>query len=185
MDMNKFNSRQLQEDGIFVPLCWQWTGEVIGTGDDAPGFLVRGIAAKSVQMRLAEASLAAKQSAQAIKRAKVSGKTEEEIAKAVLEDMHANQIEAAMKYIIEARNMTLDEVPVKTPDQIRAVLNMTFPDMQVAKDADGKPMWTTMKDEDGNDIIVPQFEVVGSTYAGQVIAAAENQRAFLDRRATG
>lgn len=178
MDMSKRNSRQLQEDGIFVPLCDQYTAEPINPGPDAPGFLVRGIAARSVQMRLAEAALAAKQ-------AKKAGKTDDEIATAVLEHMHATQIDAAMKYIIEARNMTIGEVPVKTPDQIRAVLDMTFPDMQVAKDDAGKPILTTMKDDAGKDMMVPKFEMVGSTYAGQVIEAAENQRAFLDRQATG
>ncbi len=79
MDMNKLNSRQLQEDGVFVPLCDQYSGEPIDTGKDAPGFLVRGIAARSVQMRLSEAALAAKQ-------AKKSGKTDEEVTIAVLEN---------------------------------------------------------------------------------------------------
>jgi len=178
MDMNKLNSRQLQEDGVFVPLCDQYSGEPIDTGKDAPGFLVRGIAARSVQMRLAEAALAAKQ-------AKKSGKTDEEVTIAVLEKMHATQIDAAMKYIIEARNMTIGDDPVKTPEQIRAVLDMTFPDMQVAKDDAGKHIMTTMKDDDGKDMVVPKFEMVGVTYAGQVIEAAENQRAFLDKQPTG
>ena len=178
MDMNTRNSRQKQEDGVFVPLCDQWTGEAIGKGKDAPGFLVRGIAARSTQMRLAEAQLAAKQ-------AKKAGKTDDEIATAALENMHATQIDAAMKYIIEARNMTIGEVPVKTPDQIRAVLDMTFPDMQVAKDDDGKQILTTMKDDAGNDMMVPKFEMVGTTYAGQVIEAAENQQGFLDKQPTG
>ena len=178
MDMNKLNSRQKQEDGVFVPLRDQYSGEPINPGPDAPGFLVRGIAARSVQMRLAEAALAAKQ-------AKKAGKTDDEIATAVLENLHATQIDAAMKYIIEARNMTIGEVPVETPDQIRAVLDMTFPDMQVAKDDDGEPILTTMKDDAGKDMMVPKFEMVGTTYAGQVIEAAENQQGFLDKQPTG
>ena len=178
MDMSTRNSRQLQEDGVFVPLCDQYSGEPINPGPDAPGFLVRGIAARSVQMRLAEAALAAKQ-------AKKAGKTDDEIATAVLENMHATQIDAAMKYIIEARNMTIGEVPVTTPDQIRAVLDMTFPDMQVAKDDAGNPILTTMKDDAGKDMMVPKFEMVGTTYAGQVIEAAEKQQGFLDKQPTG
>jgi len=178
MDMNTRNSRQLQEDGVFVPLCDQYTGDPIDPGPKAPGFLVRGIAARSVQMRFAEAALAAKQ-------AKKAGRTDDEVAQAALEKMHAAQIDAAMKYIIDARNMTIGVDPVTTPEQIRAVLDMTFPDMQLAKDDAGKPVMTTMKDDDGNDVTVPKFEIVGMTYAGQVIEAAENQRNFLGRQPTG
>ena len=181
MDMNTRNSRQLQEDGVFVPLCDQYTGEPFDTGPEAPGFLVRGIAARSVQMRLAEAARAAKQA----KKAKKANQSDDELAQAVMENMHATQIDAAMKYIIEARHMTIGGDPVSTPDHIRAVLDMTFPDMQVAKDDDGKMVTTTMKDDDGKDMTVPKFEMVGSTYAGQVIEAAENQRVFLGRQPTG
>ena len=182
MDMNTRNSRQKQEDGVFVPLCDQWTGEAIGKGKDAPGFIVRGIAARSVQMRLAEAALAAKQ-------AKKAGKADDEIATAVLENLHATQIDAAMKYIIEARNMTIGDELVKTEDHIRFVLNGTFPDFQNEKDDKGAPVLITVNIQgpDGKpvDVQTPKLIVVGKTRAQQVIDAAENQQGFLDKQPTG
>ena len=185
MDMNKLNSRQLQEDGVFVPLCDQWTGEAIGKGKDAPGFLVRGIAARSSQARLAEAQLAAKQAAQAV----AAGKGDAESADAYFDQVHKASIETAMKYIIESRNMTIGDTPVTTPDHIRFVLNGTFPDFQVEKDDKGAPVMTTVsiKDLDGKpiDVQAPKLIVVGKTRAQQVIDAAENQQGFLDKQPTG
>jgi len=181
MDMNSLNSRQKQEDGIFMPVCDQYTGEPINPGPKAPGFMVRGVAARSVQMKLAEAQQAAKQAA----KAKKDGKTDDDIISAMLERAHEGHIDAAMKYIIEARNMTIGEEPVTTPEQIRAVLDMNFPDMQIEKDEDGKPMMTAVKGDDGKTVMVPKFEIVGKTWAMQVIAAAEDQRAFLGKRPNG
>lgn len=185
MDMNTRNSRQKQEDGVFVPLCDQWTGEAIKTGKGAPGFLVRGIAARSTQMRLAEAQLAAKQAAQAV----ADGKGEAESADAYFDQVHKATIETAMKYIIEPRNMTLGDEPVTTPDHMREILNMTFPDFQVEKDDKGASVTTTVsiKDKDGKpiDVQTPKLTVVGKTFAQQVIEAAENQQGFLDKQPTG
>lgn len=172
MDISAYNTRQAAEDGVLVTLCDPYTGKVL---EDGAGFMVRGIAARSVQQRLAEAQLAAKQAAQ----------DPDDNMDAVLERLHAGQIEAAMKYIIEARNLTNGDKEVKTEADIRAVLDMTFPDMQIEKDANGKPLSTIVKGKDGKEMSVPQFEVVNKTFAAQVIEAAEDQRAFLSKRSTG
>lgn len=172
MDISAYNTRQAAEDGVFVPLCDPYTGKAI---EGEPGFMVRGIAARSVQQRLAEAQLAAKQARE----------SDDDNMEAVLERLHASQIDAAMKYIIEARNLTNAGKDVKTEGDIRAVLDMTFPDMQIEKGADGKALSTTAKGKDGEEITVPKFEVVNKTFAMQVIEAAENQRAFLPKQPTG
>jgi len=164
MDFAKFDVRKTSEDGIFVPLKHPYTGEALG--DPEPGFFVRGIAARSVQSRLADMHRAAKNQAE-------GGEDET----AVLESLHEKLIDMAMPYIIRANDqMAFDGKPLgDDPALIRAVLDTTFPDMQKVLDADGKVVMH--RDSDGKD--VPEFRMAVNTYAQQVISAAEDGSRFF------
>lgn len=168
MDLSAFNGRKRAEEGVFVPLCHPYTGEPIGNGEDAPGFLVRGSASRSVQSKLAELQKEAE---------KASGGDDEE---AVMESLHKTMIDSAMKYIIAPRNIENEGKAVETEAEIRAVLDMTFPEMKVVTDDNGAPVMTQGKDEDGNTVDIPKFEMANQTFARQVITAAEDGARFLE-----
>lgn len=170
MDLSKYNRRARAEEGVFVGLRDEYTGEPITDGDKQPGFIVRGLAARSVQSRLAEMQRKAA--------ADIEGSGDD--TQAVLERLHENLIESAMSYIVRAQDIEADGAPVgDDAAKIRSVLDMTFPDMQIVKDADGNNVTTTTKDKDGNEVEVPKFELVNEPFAQQVIKAAEDGQRFF------
>lgn len=173
MDMSAFNTRKHAEEGVFLPLRHPFTGDPIGEGDKAPGFLIRGTAARSVQSRIAEMQ----------KKAEDAAGSEDE--QAVMEALHNSMIETAMRYIIEARNIENDGAKVESDEQIREVLDMTFPEMDVVKDATGKTILIPAKDKDGKDTTIPKFELTNKPFAKQVIDAAEDGARFLGQTSAG
>ena len=173
MDFSKFDQRAHAETGVFLALCDPYTKAPIGKGDDAPGFVIRGMAARSTQAKLAELQKAAKDSAG------------EEDAEAAMEMLHQRLIDSAMTYIIEARNIEIEGKPVSGESDIRRVLDMTFPDMQIVKDSDGNTVTTTTKDKDGKAITVPKFDLVNEPFAQQVIKNAENGARFFGKARNG
>lgn len=173
MELSSFNARKRAEDGVFMPLLHPYTKEPIGTGDDAPGFLIRGNAARSVQARMAEMRKKAQDAA---------GGDDEE---AMMEALHKTLIDAAMRYIIEARNIENDGKLVKTEADIRGVLDMTFPEMETVKDPNGNTVMVKAKDKDGNEIEVPRFDLANLPFAKQVIDAAEDGERFLGATSKG
>ncbi|MEX0301951.1 MAG: hypothetical protein AB3N24_05960 [Leisingera sp.] len=166
MDMSVFNTRKRAEEGVFLPLCHPFTGVAIGEGGKAPGFLIRGTAARSVQSRIGEMQKKAQEAADGDE-------------KAVMEALHESMIDTAMRYIIGAQNIENEGVQVEEPDQIRAVLDMTFPEMEIAKDGQGKTIMITSTGEDGKEVTVPKFEMTNKPFAKQVIDAAEDGARFL------
>jgi len=136
MDMSAFDGRKQAEEGVFVALKHPYTGEPFAKGKEAPGFYVRGLAARSVQSRLAEMQREAKQAAE-------DGDDQD----AAMERLHENLIDNAMKYIIRADDaMTHSGQAVgDEPDMIRKVLDSTFPEMRVVKDGAGSPIMQSIK----------------------------------------
>jgi hypothetical protein len=169
MDLSQYNARAKAEAGAFVGLCDPYTGKPIKDDGKQPGFMVRGVASKSVQTRLAEMQRAAKDA------------DDGEDMDAVLERLHRSQIDSAMGYIIRAVDLEHDGKPVDdNQSAIRAILDFTFPDMKVVK---GETVEIT--DDEGNTRKVPKFEIVNKTFAGQVIEAAEDGQRFFGKTAKG
>ncbi|WP_406646854.1 hypothetical protein QEZ52_00275 [Aliisedimentitalea scapharcae] len=173
MDMSVFNGRKRAEDGIFLQLRHPFTDEPIEEKGEPVGFVVRGSAAPSVQARLKEMQK------------KVESADDDEDRDALMEAMHSAQIEGAMPFIISARNMELGDKPVETEEQIREILNMTFPQMDFAKDADGNVRQVVVKDDEGNETRAPQFDITNKTFAQQVIDAAQDGARFLGETSGG
>jgi len=173
MDISKYNARERAEDGVFVGLCDPYTKEPIVDEDgSAPGFVVRGVASKTVQDRLAPMQRKAKEP------------EDEENMKAVLEQLHQSQIETAMGYIVRAENLSIDGKDVGgKASMIRKVLDMTFPDMKIATDENGVQLTTTVTDDKGVARSIPKLEIVNDTFAGQVIRAAEDGARFFGKTA--
>lgn len=176
MDMSQFDGRKKAEEGVFVPLRHPYTDEPFAKGKGAPGFYVRGLAARSVQSRLAEMQRAAKDAVES-----------EEDQDAVMERLHENLIDQALKYIIRADDeMEYDGALVgDDPEMIRKVLNSTFPEMRVVKDEDGSPITHQVKGDDGEMVDVPKFEMANKTFAQQMIEAAEDGSRFFGRTSKG
>lgn len=176
MDMSAFDGRKQAEEGVFEPLRHPYTGKPFATGKDAPGFFVRGLAARSVQSRLAEMQREAKKAVE-------DGDDQD----AAMERLHESLIESAMKYVIRADEaMTHDGQPVGSdPAMIRKVLDSTFPEMRVVKDANGNAVTHQIKDENGEMIDVPKFEMANEPFAQQMIKAAEDGSRFFGKTSTG
>lgn len=192
MDMSAFDGRKRAEEGVFVALKHPYTSEPFAKGKDAPGFYVRGLAARSVQSRLAEMQRAAKQAAE-------DGEDQD----AAMERLHESLIESAMKYIIRADDaMThAGQTVGDNAEMIRKVLDATFPEMRIVKDADGSPVThkvrVEVQDDDGKPIKdekgrtqyeqadVPKFEMANKPFAQQVIEAAEDGSRFFGKTSTG
>jgi hypothetical protein len=176
MDMSAFDGRKQAEEGVFVALKHPYTGEPFAKGKEAPGFYVRGLAARSVQSRLAEMQREAKQAAE-------DGDDQD----AAMERLHENLIDNAMKYIIRADDaMTHSGQAVgDEPDMIRKVLDSTFPEMRVVKDGAGSPIMQSIKGEGGEMIDVPKFEMANEPFAQQVIKAAEDGSRFFGKTSSG
>lgn len=176
MDMSAFDGRKRAEEGVFVALKHPYTKEPFAKGKDAPGFYVRGLAARSVQSRLAEMQRAAKNAVE-------DGEDQD----AAMERLHESLIDAAMKYIIKADDaMTHSGQPVgDNPEMIRKVLDSTFPEMRVVKDADGTAITQRVKGEDGEMIDVPKFEMANRPFAQQMIQAAEDGSRFFGKTSKG
>lgn len=168
MDVSFLNTRKNAEEGIFLPLVHPYTQEPLGEGEKAPGFVIRGEAAPSVQKRVAEMQSNAE-------------KAVSEEQGAILEEMHRSLIDAAMDYIVAAKNLENEGKAVSTPDEIRAVLDMTFPDMGPAVDQNGNALTQETEDEDGKKISVPKFELKNKTFAMQVTQAAADGQRFLGK----
>ena len=172
MDVSFLNSRKNAELGVFMPLCHPYTGVPLGSDDKAPGFLVRGEAAPSVQKRFAEMQ-------------KDAEGADAEDKDAILEKMHNSLIDTALDYIIEPRNLENDGKPVSTDEEIRAVLDMTFPEMGTALDANGLPIMQDVDGKDGETISVPKFELKNTTFAMQVNKFATDGQRFLGEMPKG
>ena len=177
MDFSQFDSRARAEAGVFVPLCDQYGREPINGTDPeagAPGFMVRGTASRSVQSRMAEMARAAKE----------AGDSEEE-QRAAMEKMHADLMDSAERFIIRGVNIEIGGEPVgDNIDRIRAILDMTFPELRVVKDADGNALTTKAKGEDGKEVEIPRFELANLPFAKQVVDAAEDGSRFLGKPAS-
>lgn len=176
MDMSAFDGRKQAEEGVFVALRHPYTDEPFAKGKDAPGFYVRGLAARSVQSRLAEMQRAAKDAVE-------DGEDQD----AAMERLHDSLIDSAMKYIIRADEaMThAGQTVGDNPEMIRKVLDSTFPEMRVVKDADGNPLTQKVKGEDGEMIDVPKFEMANRPFAQQMIQAAEDGSRFFGKTSKG
>ena len=170
MDISAFDMRSRSEEGIFVPLMNPITREPLGSGNDVPGFVVRGAAAKSVQDRLT---------------AMMQNASEEDKKpdQAVMERLHQSMIDTAMGFIIRAENLENGDKPAKDASDYRAILNFTFPDLGAVIDGDGNPVLTKVKNEDGNEIEVPKMELKNWPFAKQIIEAAEDGSRFLGKTA--
>ncbi|WP_425070641.1 hypothetical protein [Sagittula sp. S175] len=170
MDFGQFDQRAKAEAGVMVQLHQPYDKTAKIEDENGPcGFMVRGVAAKSVQERLAALQ-------------KKAGKAKDgEDEQAVLERIHESQIEAAMGYIIEAVNISIAGKPVATAEGIRAVLGMTFPDLRLVQDENGKQIYQSVKNDDGEWVGVPKFEVANDTFAMQVIKAAEDGARFFGK----
>lgn len=154
MDLSAYDARGRAEKGEFMQLADPVTGEPINAEDGKhPGFIVRGLASRSAQRRLGAMLAKMKDEQEAAETA------EDTDGESPLEKAHEALIEQAMDYIVEARNLEVGGEPVKTEDQIRRVLDMTFPQMR-------------RNDDD-------QFEMVNKTFAQQVIEFAEDQAHFF------
>lgn len=172
MDISKkYNVREKAEHGVFMPLCDDYTGEPIEKDPKkAPGFIVRGTASRTVQSRLTE-----------MKR-KPDGADKKEIEKSTLESLHETQVNAAMPYIARAVNIEIDGEDVgDNEDLIRKALDLTYPDLQFVKDEKGETVMTEGKDDSGNTISFPKFEIVNTTFAAQVTIKAGDTRGFLGK----
>lgn len=175
MDLSDYNARAKAEAGTFVGLCDPYTRKPIMSEDGKqPGFMVRGVASKSVQSRLAEMQRAAKEA------------DDGEDMDAVLERLHQSQVDSAMGYIIRAVDMEHNGKPVDANESaIRAVLDFTFPDMKIMKDGKGETITVEVKNDEGKTRKVPKFDIVNKTFAGQVIEAAEDGQRFFGKTAKG
>ena len=186
MDMMAFDGRKKAEQGIFEPLRHPYTGKPFSTGKDAPGFYVRGLAARSVQSRLADMQRKAKTAVE-------SGDDET----AAMERLHEALIEDALKYIIRADDaMEYDGALVgDDPDLIRKVLDSTFPEMRTVKDADGNVVTQKARvpvtDDEGKEtgekeeIDVPKFEMANEPFAQQIGNAAKDGSLFFGKTSKG
>lgn len=168
MDLTKYDARGAAERGVFVALCDPYTGEPIEkNAKKAPGFMVRGMASRTTQSRLAE-----------MQRKPVEADGEQ----AHMEALHDAQIGAAMPYIISAVNIEVDGKEVGDDETlIRKALDLTFPDLQIVRDQDGDPVMVESEDKDGKLRKFPKFEVVNKTFAAQVTDRAGDTKGFLGR----
>ena len=174
MDFSQFDQRGRAEAGVFVQLHDPYDQNKLIADDNGPcGFRIRGMAAQSVQQRLAAMQ----------KKAKKGDKEEDEAA--VMERIQQSQIETAMGYIIEPVNISLAGSLLQGAEGIRRILDMTFPDMRLVKDADGNQVTMRIKGVDGDWVDVPKFEMANETFATQVIKAAEDGSRFFGRTSTG
>lgn len=173
MDFAAFNERKSAEKGLFVVLNHPYEDEPTPLGED--GFFVRGAASETYQAALAEEMFSE------VEADIEEGDSAEKIKKSLETMAHEKDVDAALKLIISANpEMQYDGKPVGSdPEQIRAVLNCTFPEMRVATDDDGKPKMRTVTGKDGEKIEIPQFEQANKTFAAQVIQAAGKRSAFF------
>lgn len=172
MDVSFLNSRKKAEEGVFLALKHPYTDVPLGEGEKAPGFLIRGEASPSAQKRMAEMQ-------------KNAEKADADDQGAVLEEMHKSFIDTALDFIIEARNLENEGKAVSTPDEIRAVLDMTFPEMGATLDENGSPIMQEIKGKDGETISAPKFELKNKTFAMQVNQAASDGQRFLGEMPKG
>jgi len=164
MDFSKFDTRGRSETGARMILCDPDTGEPLGEGDDAPVVIVRGVAARTAQSRLAEMTRKAK-------------KTKGDDA-AAMERLHKTLIDTAMAYVAGMENVEIGGEPVTDVDGYRRLLDLTFPAMDSKRDDDGEPILRDGKDSNGNAIQIPDFELVNTPFAKQIIEFAGDMGNF-------
>jgi len=164
MDFSRFDSRGRSEAGARLILCDPDTGAPLGEGDDAPCVIVRGVAARSAQERLASMTRKAKSAK--------GGDT------ASMERLHKAMIDTAMAYVVRMENIEVEGEAVTDAGGYRKVLDLTFPAMDTKKDEDGEPILRESKDRKGNQIAVPDFELVNRPFANQIIEFAGDMGNF-------
>lgn len=196
MEISHLNSRKRAEEGIFVPMCDTITGEPVdGKGtleDGSPGWMVRGFASKTVQDELTKLSResAKKRAAEKKKAGKVAMEDSEDFDEVVAArlKLHNSLIDNAMRYVIEAVNQKNEGVEPKTPEEIRAVLDMTFPVVEAETDEDGELIMIegTIKGDDGEDVPtrLPSIAMTNTPFAKQIINGAEDHARFLGKPKT-
>ena len=121
MDFSNIDPVAASEAGTFVHLVHPFTRKPLGEGEDKVGFLVRGVAAPSVQSRLLD----------------LSRQDEEQVDadnKLMLSRLHERWVEGALPYIIRAEGIEMGGRPVSSEQQYREVLLKSFPDFEVGDD---------------------------------------------------
>jgi len=148
MDLAKFDNRAAAEAGFRLVLIHPDTEEPLGEGDDAPAAIVRGTASRKAQERLKAMTAKNKKKAEA-------GQS--------MEDVHRNLIDTAAAFVIRFENVEINGRLAEKPEDVRAILDLTFPIMD-----------RTGVDDDG----APKFEMVNKPFAVQIIEAAGDRGNF-------
>jgi hypothetical protein len=160
MDFSTLDYRSAAEEGFFYELKNVFTGEPLGDG-----FWLRGAIAPTSQRRLS------KLFSETVKKTKQTAESEQDGSEQTepanedvdFETMYQGTIDTAMAYIIRASDeMTWMGQPVGSNEElIHAVLNTTYP--QYKKNDEGR------------------LEPTTTPYANQIVEAAEEYQAFLEK----
>jgi len=168
MDFNKYNSRAYAETGSPMQILDPWTGEPMMDGDKPCRVIVRGTASKSVQ-----AAMRAKQKAAIMSRKAKGAKPEDEEVR-VMEDVHNTLCEEAGPYILGFENVMNGDKPATAEDALW-FLDLTFPEMGVKEDENGKTVTEDGLDDKGLPAKTPVFEMKNNPFAKQIAEFASTQ----------
>lgn len=174
MDFNKFDSRALAEAGALMTILDANTGEPIMDNGKPCCVRVRGVASKSMQAKMRERQKAAMMKRSAKKKSKIKEDPEAQ----VMEDIHLQLVEGAAPYIIGFENVERGGEPA-TADDAEWFLDLTFPEMGMVTDDEGKPVMNETFEEDGTKSQTPSFEMKNNPFAKQVGEFASKQANFL------
>ena len=137
--------------------------------------LVRGVASPTIQ---------AAQRQRALERMKAHKSGKAETPDRVMEDSHNDLVDAALPFIAGLEGVEYDGRKLSV-DDAREFLDWTFPDMGVVKDDDGATVEIEVKDDKGNPVMVPKFELKNLPFSKQIADFAGEQANFLGNARKG
>ena len=172
MDFNKFDNRKKAEQGSPLQLLDPDTREPITSGGKPCRVIVRGTISKQVQ-----SSIRQRLREQVVQENKtIAGETAE--AKAlrkadikVMEDVHQEAVESTLPFVMGFENIERGGEPLdpNNEDDVRWLLNLTFPVIGPELDDKGEPLMDEVEDDETKKMVKrPKLKVMNLPFTKQV-----------------
>lgn len=168
MDFTRFDQRGQDEAGFPVDILDPVTGEPVMDNGKPCRVIIRGQASPSLQAGIRKARREARA-------------TDGDEDLNPIDDMHEAICASAIPHIAGFENVEVSGGKPATVAHAAWFVNLTYPVMGVMQDSKGNNVMVDAKDDDGNKIKVPKFELKNNPFAKQINEAAAKHSAALGK----